>query len=103
MLTIIKCSSSSFYFACGNTEDPLSLWEYGRPSAVVTNSMHLRSTYAPYLQNLQSEAPLESSRTSAVELFEETINVLTLIRVGFLGVRFEVGGEGGEVKLHPVA
>ena len=35
----------------------------------VTNSMHLQSTYTPHLQYLQSEVRLESSRTSAVELF----------------------------------
>ena len=37
--------------------------------SAVTNSMHLQSTYTPHLQYLQSEALLESSRTSAVELF----------------------------------
>ena len=37
--------------------------------SAVTNSMHLKSTYTPHLQYLQSEVHLESSRTSAVELF----------------------------------
>ena len=31
--------------------------------------MHLQSTYTPHLQHIQSEAHLESSRTSAVELY----------------------------------
>ena len=37
--------------------------------SAVTNSMHLQSTYTPHLPYLQSEAHLESSRTSAVEHF----------------------------------
>ena len=37
--------------------------------SVVTNFMHLQSTYAPDLQNLQSDGHLESSQTSAVKLF----------------------------------
>ena len=37
--------------------------------SAVTNSIHLQSTYTPHLQYLQLEAHLESSRTSAVELF----------------------------------
>ena len=36
---------------------------------VVTKSMHLQSTYTSHLRYLQSGAHLESSRTSAVELF----------------------------------
>ena len=36
--------------------------------SAVANSMHLQSTYTPHLQYLQSEARLESSRKSAVEL-----------------------------------
>ena len=35
----------------------------------VTNPMHLQSTFTPHLQYLQSEAYLESSKTSAEELF----------------------------------
>ena len=31
--------------------------------------MHLQSTYTPHLQHIQSETHLESSRTSAVELY----------------------------------
>ena len=34
---------------------------------VVTNSLHLQSSYTPHLQEHQSEAYLESSQTSAVE------------------------------------
>ena len=34
-----------------------------------TNSMHLQSSYTPHLQYLQLEVHLESSQTSAVELF----------------------------------
>ena len=37
--------------------------------SAVTNSIHLQSTYTLHFQYLQSEAHLESSRTSAVELF----------------------------------
>ena len=39
--------------------------------SAVTNSMDLQSAYTPHLQHLQSEAHLESSRTSAVELFRD--------------------------------
>ena len=39
--------------------------------SAVTNSMDLQSTYTPHLQHLQSEAHLEPSRTSAVELFRD--------------------------------
>ena len=38
---------------------------------VVTNSMHFQSTYTSHLQYLQSEAHLESIRTSPMELFCE--------------------------------
>ena len=37
--------------------------------ACAINSMHLQSTYTLHLQHIQSEAHLESSETSAVELF----------------------------------
>ena len=37
--------------------------------SAVTNFMHLKSTYAPDLQYLQSDGLLESSQTSAVKLF----------------------------------
>ena len=33
--------------------------------------MHLQSTYTPYLEHIQSEAHLESSQTSVMELFCE--------------------------------
>ena len=64
--------------------------------------MHLQSTYTPYLQYLQSEAHLKSSRTSRWSFFAEMVNVLTLIWVSFLGVRFEVGGGGGGKIAPPV-
>ena len=38
--------------------------------------MHLQSTYTQYLQYLQSETHLECSRTSAVSIFAEIVNVL---------------------------
>ena len=41
-----------------------------------TNFMHLQSNYTPHLQHIQSEAHLQSSRISAVELFAEIVNVL---------------------------
>ena len=48
-------------------------WGLVQPSFIqqswVTNSMHLQTTYSPHLQYLQSEVHLESSQTSAVELF----------------------------------
>ena len=37
--------------------------------SAVPNSMHLQSIYTSHLQYLQSKARLESSHTSAVELF----------------------------------
>ena len=37
--------------------------------SVVTNSMHLQSSYKPHLLHLQLETHLESSRTSAAEVF----------------------------------
>ena len=41
-----------------------------------TNSMHLQSTYTPHLQQIQLDAHLKSSGTSALELFAEIVNVL---------------------------
>ena len=72
--------------------------------SAVTNSMHLQSTYTPRLQYLQSEARLESSRTSAVDHFcrnsqRVNPNFAGLFRGSFCG-----SGEGGGrgVKLHPL-
>ena len=45
----------------------LNYFPVHQPAA--TNSMHLQSTYTPHLQHIQSEAHMESSRTSAVELY----------------------------------
>ena len=45
----------------------LNYFPVHQPAA--TNSMHLQSTYTPHLQHIQSEANLESSRTSTVELY----------------------------------
>ena len=45
----------------------LNYFPVHQPAA--TNSMHLQSTYTPNLQHIQSGAHLESSRTSAIELF----------------------------------
>ena len=39
--------------------------------SAVTNSMHLQSTYTPHLQYLQSDAHLESSQTSVVEVYSQ--------------------------------
>ena len=46
--------------------------------SAVTNSMHLQSTYSPHLQYLQLEVHVESSRTSAMELYSEELHCASL-------------------------
>ena len=45
------------------------------------HSIHLQSTYTLHLQHLQSQADLESSRTSVIKLFTEIVVMLKLLVV----------------------